>query len=441
MGVDNAPAWLVPAFVRSATALGATADREDLEAEAESLLEMWSSPDRHHHGVKHLVGVLEGVDQLAQETHNPDLVRLAGWYHGVVFDTNMVRNHKRAAGENKPESALVAERHLTRLGIDPVRAARVKELILDLTRHDPDPRDLDACALCDADLAVLAVAPQRYKDYRECVRKEFAHLPVRDYLEARIAIAAKLLAREHIFTSPLAQQWEEAARQNLEAELARLRVECATLPPREDGSDPVEETPPLRPIRPAAEDDSVISTLDDEPRHRAERFAKDPTTSTTLPAVASTGSLPRVPASPTTAEVAQVASDLGHIEKPSVAELRDADLGEDEIEEIAECIGIPYEEQEASRPAEQREEPLSAMEHDPLGPSAVPRRHERDTAELPRLVESADDTDDAPARDGQAADGPRPTVERISLRDRAAVSTDLDDDDASTGTLFRPVDL
>ncbi|MDD9205994.1 hypothetical protein PU560_05850, partial [Georgenia sp. 10Sc9-8] len=106
---------------------------------------------------------------------------------------------------------------------------RVHRLIVNLRRHDADPADVDCLALCDADLATLAVEPQRYEDYRRAVREEYAHIPLRDYLSARIAILSRLLDRRNLFLSPMGARWEDAARENLAAELGRLRSKLATL--------------------------------------------------------------------------------------------------------------------------------------------------------------------------------------------------------------------
>lgn len=220
-----APQWLLPAYLRSVTALGATAPTAEIEACGRDLIERWSSPDRKFHDFAHLTAVLERVDELADETHNPELVRVAAWYHGAVFDATVHTVYKRAVGENKEASAAHAVYELRRLGVPTNQAERVAELIRGLTRHDSDPSDVDSMALCDADLGILATEPQKYRNYRNRVRAEFAHVPVLDYLEARIKIVSALLARRRLFLSPLAEPWENAGRQNLTAELARLTKE------------------------------------------------------------------------------------------------------------------------------------------------------------------------------------------------------------------------
>ena len=229
MGVIDVPQWLSSAFTRSALALGATAPREQIEATCEALLQRWHDPDRRFHNLRHLIDVLARVDELAEETHNPDIVRLAAWYHGAIFNSTALRAYSRSGGEDELASADLAREELGALGLPEPVIGRVTDLIVNLKRHDADPRDIDSLALCDADLAVLAADPQRYRAYRKAVREEYAHIPPRHYLEARIAIVTKLLARRHLFLSPMGAQWEDAARENLRAELDRLQADLAAL--------------------------------------------------------------------------------------------------------------------------------------------------------------------------------------------------------------------
>ena len=225
MGTQDVPQWLISAFARSCRAAGATADRAALEATARRLLDRWSTGERHHHTVRHLVDVLARVEELAGETHHPDLVRLAAWYHGAVFSTVALKAYQRAAGEDKEASAQLAIEQLGELGVPAEVTERVADLILHLKRHDAPKDDIDAQALSDADLGTIAVDPQKFRSYREAVRKEFAHIPLRHYIEARIRVIDRLLDRKRIFTSPLARDWDDQARQNLGAELARLTAE------------------------------------------------------------------------------------------------------------------------------------------------------------------------------------------------------------------------
>ena len=231
MGVltSDAPQWLLTSFVRSALGAGATAGTEAIEEVGQALLGRWADEHRHFHNLRHLAAVLHRVDQLAEETHEPDLVRLAAWYHGAVFSSEKKVAEASQGGEQSTASALLAHDELTALGV-PARAAdRVAALVNAIVRHAPNPTDFDAAVLNDADLAMLAAEPQRYKEYKAAVRAEYAHIPIEDYLRARIRVIERLLARKSLFLSPMGAAWEEPARQNLDMELHRLRKEQTKL--------------------------------------------------------------------------------------------------------------------------------------------------------------------------------------------------------------------
>jgi len=229
MGAHDAPQWLIAAWQRSVAGAGATADPGAIRATGESLLDRWSHPDRHFHNLRHLAEVLARVDELASETHEPELVRLAAWYHGAIFSSTEKDTYANRGGEDEQASAALAREELSALGLPAPSVDRVAILVTALTRHQPRPDDFDCAVLCDADLAMLAGDPQRYKTYLTEIRAEYAHLPVEAFVRARIAILHKLDQRQTLFASPLGAAWEEPARQNLGAELHRLEKELAAI--------------------------------------------------------------------------------------------------------------------------------------------------------------------------------------------------------------------
>ncbi|WP_396027305.1 hypothetical protein [Actinomyces ruminicola] len=233
MDAIDAPQWLLSAFVRCAKAVGATAPVEQIRSTGEDLVACWTSPDRHFHDLKHVINMLARVDELADESHNPDVMRLATWYHGCVFSTASESTYRRNGGEDELASAAYAAKSLQTLGVPDQTVDRVCALILNLKRHNLAKNDIDAQALSDADLGALAVEPQQYKSYRTAVREEYAHIPLEDYLRARLAIITRLLDRESLFSSPLGARWELPARENLEAERRHLQDKLAKLPPAE----------------------------------------------------------------------------------------------------------------------------------------------------------------------------------------------------------------
>ena len=225
----DAPQWLLSSWMRACAEAGATAAPDDIRETGEALLARWMDPRRRFHDLRHLCDVLSRVDELAEETHEPSLVRLAAWYHGAIFDAESKAAYAERGGENETASAVLAHEQLAALGVPDRRAHRVAQLVTALLRHAPDPADFDCAVLCDADLGMLAQEPQRYKAYLEDVRAEYAHIPAEDYVRARIVILSKLLSRPSLFSSPLGAAWEDAARQNITAELMRLKKELAKL--------------------------------------------------------------------------------------------------------------------------------------------------------------------------------------------------------------------
>lgn len=236
MGVIDAPAWVLAAWQRSLRDVGASADRDTVAAYGQRMIERWSAPERTHHNLKRLIAVLARVDELAPETHDPNMVRLAAWYHGAVFNAAAQHAYAHRGGIDEEASAQLARSELTELGVPENVVGRIATMIQGSTRHAASKNDIDAQALCDADLGGLAVDPQRYAAYRKEVRQEYAHIPQSDYVRARLAIVTKLLNRPYLFQSPMAQPWEDPARENLTAELDRLTAEAAKLPAVEAGA-------------------------------------------------------------------------------------------------------------------------------------------------------------------------------------------------------------
>ncbi|OLO72081.1 hypothetical protein BKH18_12330, partial [Actinomyces oris] len=254
MGVIEAPQWLLPAFTRSVKAIGATQPPEAIGSAGELLIERWSTPDRRFHNLRHLIDMLARVDELAEESHDPDIMRVACWYHGCVFSSDVEEVIRGNGGEDETASAAFAEADLRHLGVPMETVKRVCSLIVNLKRHMLADDDIDAQALIDADLGTLAVDPQTYTEYVRLLREEYSHIPVEEYLRGRLTIVSRLLDRDHLFHSPLGQRWEHPARENLAAEQRRLHEKLAKLTD-EQGAQAVPAAPEAgaaqEPARPA----------------------------------------------------------------------------------------------------------------------------------------------------------------------------------------------
>jgi predicted metal-dependent HD superfamily phosphohydrolase len=185
-----------------------------------AVIAAWSEPHRRYHDLSHLAAVLGLVDAIAPAAADADAVRLAAWYHDVVYDPRSAENEARSAGR-----ARAGLRGL----VDDGRLAEVERLVLLTAGHDPAPDDANGAVLCDADLAVLAAPPQAYAGYASAVRAEYGHLSDAEFTAGRIAVLERLLALPALYRLPEDdERWTAAARANLTAELALLRARAAS---------------------------------------------------------------------------------------------------------------------------------------------------------------------------------------------------------------------
>ena len=255
----QAPQWLLTSFVDAMQQIGATATETDLAHEGADLMQRWNAPNRQLHNVRRLMNTLTHIDEIASSAHDPDILRVAAWYHGAFLNKALeIKLGGFQANFAATRCIDHAHNRLTNLGVADEVVARIDELIAFLTRHRAPRSDFDAQVLVDADLAGLACSPQDYKKLRTSLRAELSELDDLQFVKARLALVKKLLSYETIYQSPLGSAWENTARANLEVELTRLDREkaqlCAATQTEDaddsDDSDDVEEV----------EDDSVTST-------------------------------------------------------------------------------------------------------------------------------------------------------------------------------------
>jgi predicted metal-dependent HD superfamily phosphohydrolase len=181
----------------------------------DELLAAYGDPGRGYHDTRHLAEVLERLDELAEAGIDFDSrpVRLAAWFHDAVYDGQVGAEER---------SAQWAERTLPEHLPEP-EVAEVARLVRLTEHHRPEEADLNGCALSDADLAVLASPPQRYRRYAADVRKEYSSVPDADFRRGRAAVLRSLVEQERLFRTTHAREcWEVDARRNVAGELREL---------------------------------------------------------------------------------------------------------------------------------------------------------------------------------------------------------------------------
>ncbi|MFE9725446.1 hypothetical protein ACFYQ5_18055 [Streptomyces sp. NPDC005794] len=196
-------------------ARGGTGRGPDPDPYADALLVRWAEPQRRYHTTAHLTQVLDRVDTLAGHASDPDLVRLAVWFHDAVYRPDR--------SENEERSAALAERALPEAGVPDAATTEVARLVRLTVTHDPADGDTNGEVLCDADLAILAAAPKEYAAYAAQVREEYGFVPDDAFRAGRSAVLRQLLELPRLFRTPHGSaEWEPRARQNLTTELDLL---------------------------------------------------------------------------------------------------------------------------------------------------------------------------------------------------------------------------
>jgi predicted metal-dependent HD superfamily phosphohydrolase len=182
----------------------------------ENLLTRWSAPARRYHDTLHLDEVLDRLNRLPGGRAVP--VRLAAWFHDAVYEPTA------QAGASERASAALLEELGPECGFDAGVVAEAVRLVELTAGHDVDSADVAGAALSDADLAILAAAPERYLDYAAGVRAEYAHVPEDAFVIGRTAVLEGLLEHEPLFVTAVGRaRWETAARANMAVELRMLR--------------------------------------------------------------------------------------------------------------------------------------------------------------------------------------------------------------------------
>jgi predicted metal-dependent HD superfamily phosphohydrolase len=218
-------------LLRQWNALAARVGLDDPgDGDGRELLLRWQEPHRRYHDERHLAAMLVDVDLLADEADDPDLVRLAAWFHDAVYAP--------AASDNETASAALAAAVLREGGLPAPRIAEVARLVRLTTTHDADAQDRNGCVLCDADLAVLGGTATEYASYASDVREEFAHVDDDAFRTGRVAVLTRLLDKQPLYrTQRYRNDREHVARHNMQTELTLLTagaadsVDAAATPP------------------------------------------------------------------------------------------------------------------------------------------------------------------------------------------------------------------
>lgn len=181
----------------------------------DDLANRYLEPHRHYHDLAHVASVLRFAESAIAEAADPRAVRLAVWYHDIVYDPR--------ASDNEARSAVLAAAHLTSLGVPSEVVSEVVRLIELTAHHRTGAHDANGAVVLDADLAILAASPERYDRYVAGVRAEYDHVTDAAFVRGRAAVVRGFLDRRVIYrTTTFRTDREGRARANLIRELTTL---------------------------------------------------------------------------------------------------------------------------------------------------------------------------------------------------------------------------
>jgi predicted metal-dependent HD superfamily phosphohydrolase len=142
-------------------------------------------------------------------------VRLAVWFHDVVYDSR--------ASDNEERSAAHARNVLGPLGCPEPLLDEITRLILLTRKHETTADDPAGQVLLDADLAILGAGEEEYDRYARAIRREYAWVDEESYRDGRGKVLRAFLDRPRLYFTPtLLDRLERQARDNLRRELETL---------------------------------------------------------------------------------------------------------------------------------------------------------------------------------------------------------------------------
>ncbi|MES2205578.1 MAG: N-methyl-D-aspartate receptor NMDAR2C subunit [Pseudomonadota bacterium] len=178
------------------------------------LIERYQESHRHYHTVNHLQECFDYFEAVKTLCEHPGEVACALWFHDAVYDPQKK--------DNELQSAKLARGILINNKIPMHVIERIAALILS-TSHQEVAVSMDAKILLDIDLGILGAKPDRFIEYEQQIRAEYAWVPKEIYQRERGKILRGFIERPQLY----AMQWfkdnvEHQARENLAISLKNL---------------------------------------------------------------------------------------------------------------------------------------------------------------------------------------------------------------------------
>jgi len=172
----------------------------------------------YHTFDEHILPGLHLLNSVKGLCNNKKLVRLAWWYHDIIY----------VPGSSNSEiiSADKAYFDCIQLDYDERKATTVHKLVMATQHFKTVPQTQDEKLIHDLDLATLGGEPEDYEKYVKLIREEYKFIKSdRIFSQGRLQILEKFLNRDSIFITKYFQDnFEKRARDNLRREINTIKL-------------------------------------------------------------------------------------------------------------------------------------------------------------------------------------------------------------------------
>ena len=184
------------------------------------LISAYGEPHRAYHSHQHLVECLENLQTVKGliDKGQQLKIEMALWFHDAIYD---VRAH-----DNEAKSAAWAEQFLENVQATSAFKEDVKTLIM-ATCHSGGAASEGSLEswIIDIDLSILGSDENRFDEYEQQIRQEYAFVPAAVFNEKRSEILQGFLNRPQIFMNAFFHLTKEMlARNNLNRALASWQI-------------------------------------------------------------------------------------------------------------------------------------------------------------------------------------------------------------------------
>jgi len=181
----------------------------------ERLRAAYAEPQRHYHNQQHIAECLAEFDGARHLVRQPEAVETAIWFHDAIY--------KPRAADNEEQSAALAVSCLAEADVSPALSDKVSQLVIATKSHNCGA-DADTGVIIDVDLSIFGQKEERFLEYEEQIRKEYAWVPKIIFAPKRRQILEGFLKRDRIYVTDFFHtKYDANARRNLEVSISRLK--------------------------------------------------------------------------------------------------------------------------------------------------------------------------------------------------------------------------